>query len=91
MKKIYLAMLSLMIAVGASAGEKDEYFRFEAGFLFNITPTNWNCQPTSGSSDHFVEFVAVVSFGNVFEFASEQIAVLLEERNVPVTRIRHDH
>ena len=37
MKKIYLVMLSLMIAVGASAGEKDEYFRFEAGFLFNST------------------------------------------------------
>ena len=58
--------------------------------ICNIS-ANCNCQPTSGSSEHFVEFVAVVSFGNVFEFASEQITVLLEERNVPVTRIRHDH
>lgn len=49
------------------------------------------CQPASRASDHFVEFVAVVSPGNVLELASEQIAVLLEERNIPVARIRHDH
>ena len=67
----------------------DHRFTADGRVLFRME--NWNCQPTSGSSDHFVEFVAVVSFGNVFEFASEQIAVLLEERNVPVTRIRHDH
>ena len=30
-------MLSLMMSIGAMAGEKDEYFTLNAGFLFNNT------------------------------------------------------
>ena len=32
-----------------------------------------------------------MSFGNIFEFASEQIAVLFEEAGIPVSRICQDH
>jgi hypothetical protein len=30
-------MLSFLVGTGAMAGEKDEYFTFNAGFLFNST------------------------------------------------------
>ena len=42
-------------------------------------------------SDIFVELVAVVSFRNIPELTSEQIAVLLEETDVPVAGASHDH
>jgi hypothetical protein len=48
-------------------------------------------QPASRASDHFVEFVTVVSLGNIFEFASDKIAVLFEEIDIPVARIRQSH
>ena len=41
--------------------------------------------------DHLIELVAVVSLGNVFEFAPDQIAVLFEEIDVPIARARDDH
>ena len=34
----------------------------------------------SNASNHFVEFIAIVPFGDVFQFPSEQIAVLPEEK-----------
>ena len=37
MKKILFVMLSFLVGTGAMAGEKDEYFTFNAGFLFNST------------------------------------------------------
>ena len=37
MRKFYVMMLSLMMSIGAMAGEKDEYFTLNAGFLFNNT------------------------------------------------------
>ena len=45
----------------------------------------------SNASNHFVEFIAVMPFGNVLELASEKIAVLFEEIDVPVARIRQNH
>lgn len=37
MKKLLFVMLSFLVGTGAMAGEKDEYFTFNAGFLFNST------------------------------------------------------
>ena len=37
MKKLLFVMLSYLVGTGAMAGEKDEYFTFNAGFLFNST------------------------------------------------------
>ena len=37
MRKLSIVMLSLLISIGAMAGEKDEYFTVNAGFLFNST------------------------------------------------------
>ena len=37
MRKYLVLLLSLLITTGAIAGEKDEYFTFNAGFLFNST------------------------------------------------------
>lgn len=37
MRKYFVLLLSLLITTGAIAGEKDEYFTFNAGFLFNST------------------------------------------------------
>ena len=45
----------------------------------------------SNASNHFVEFIAVMPFGNVLEFASEQKAVLFEEIDVPITRTCQNH
>ena len=42
-------------------------------------------------SNHFIELITVMPFGYVFEFPSDQIAVLFEEIDVPVARIRHDY
>ena len=42
-------------------------------------------------SDIFVELVTVVSFRDIPELTSEQIAVLLEETDVPVAGASHDH
>ena len=39
----------------------------------------------------FVELVAAMSFRNVLEFASEQIAVLPEKIDIPVARICQNH
>ena len=43
------------------------------------------------NSNHFVELVAVVSFRNIFEFASCKITILLEKAGIPVARIRQNH
>ena len=37
MKKLLFVMLSFLVGTGAMAGEKDKYFTFNAGFLFNST------------------------------------------------------
>ena len=37
MKKLLFVMLSFLVGTGAMAGEKDEYFTLNAGFLFNST------------------------------------------------------
>ena len=37
MRKLSIMLLSLLISMGAAAGEKDEYFTLNAGFLFNNT------------------------------------------------------
>ena len=39
----------------------------------------------------FYMFHGDITFGNVLEFAPEQIAVLSEETDVPVARVRQDH
>ena len=49
------------------------------------------CQAVSHASYHFVELVAIVSLGYVFELASNQIAVLFEETDIPVACICEDH
>ena len=61
-----------------------------SGLSCSLRITAESISAETGASDPFVKLVAVVSFRNVFELASQQIAVLFEEVYVPVARIRQD-
>lgn len=59
MKKICLMLLSLLVSIGSFAGEKDEYFTLNSGFLFNST-----LNATFG-------YERELTYGNAFEVTGE--------------------
>ena len=67
-------MLSLMMSIGAMAGEKDEYFTLNAGFLFNNT-----LNATFGYERELTYGNAVELFGEV---ATSGSVTLFAERYV---------
>ena len=52
MKKILFVMLSFLVGTGAMAGEKDEYFTLNAGFLFNSTHDSAKAQADASKAQY---------------------------------------